>query len=361
MAVSYPGQGASKNAYAQWMASQVPAWLPREIPVMAGLTESGLTNINGGDRDSTGFFQMRQGIWNKGAYQGYQQNPQLQMKWFIDQATAVRNKWNEQGKQLTPETYGEFIADIERPAEQYRGRYQTRLGEARQLLGSTSQGSPTTGTVPTGPQLARVQAQGPKGLMAGGLQAARGNLLSTLASNSNPYATFTDTVGVMRGMFEARDPAVNQATGEVATSPNPALNVSADPATILAGGNSSGSKAVQLASKFIGTPYVWGGSSPKGFDCSGLIQYVYGKLGIQVPRVAADQFKSSTPVEAPQPGDLVFFKGYTKSATNPGHVGMYIGNGQYLQAPKTGDVVKISKLSDRTKDFLGFRRPGGNS
>jgi hypothetical protein len=104
--------------------------LPRELPVMAALVESGLHNDAGGDRDSVGYFQMRTSIWDSGPYAGYTHNPELQLKWFLDQAVALKNDAT-----TDPSQYGNWIADVERPAEQYRGRYQLHLDEARQLLG----------------------------------------------------------------------------------------------------------------------------------------------------------------------------------------------------------------------------------
>ncbi|MGN0163381.1 MAG: NlpC/P60 family protein [Candidatus Ornithomonoglobus sp.] len=122
-------------------------------------------------------------------------------------------------------------------------------------------------------------------------------------------------------------------------------------------GTIGGNKVVLIAKQFLGTPYVWGGTTPKGFDCSGLMQYAYKQMGINIPRVSQDQFKSGTAVDKSQlrAGDLVFFKGSSGTASDPGHVGMYIGNGQYIQAPQTGDVVKISDLSARS-DYVGARR-----
>jgi hypothetical protein len=90
-AVAYPGDSASTEAYANWMANGVSLKkLPGELPVMAGLVESGLKNLSYGDADSVGFFQMRASIWNKGPYAGYLKKPDLQLQWFIDQATAVQ-------------------------------------------------------------------------------------------------------------------------------------------------------------------------------------------------------------------------------------------------------------------------------
>ena len=134
----YPGDDASKDEIAKWLAKQADKHgLPPELPVMASLVESGVKNLNYGDADSVGFFQMRVGIWNQGAYKGYPEHPELQAKWFIDQALAVKKKAIAGGDAdfgKDPSKWGEWIADIERPAEQYRGRYQLRLKEARGLI-----------------------------------------------------------------------------------------------------------------------------------------------------------------------------------------------------------------------------------
>jgi hypothetical protein len=136
----YPGNDATKDELAKWLAKQADKHgLPPELPVMASLVESGVKNINYGDADSVGFFQMRVGIWNQGDYRGFPQNPELQAKWFIDQALAVKKKAIASGDAdfgKDPSKWGDWIADIERPAEQYRGRYQLRLREARGLLRS---------------------------------------------------------------------------------------------------------------------------------------------------------------------------------------------------------------------------------
>jgi cell wall-associated NlpC family hydrolase len=135
----YPGDTASKAQLAQWLASEAKkAGLPPELPVMASLVESGVKNIQGGDADSAGFFQMRVGIWDQGPYKGFRQDPHLQAKWFIDEALAVKHKAIASGDVnfgKDPSKFGDWIADIERPAAQYRYRYGLRLGEARGLLG----------------------------------------------------------------------------------------------------------------------------------------------------------------------------------------------------------------------------------
>jgi cell wall-associated NlpC family hydrolase len=120
------------------------------------------------------------------------------------------------------------------------------------------------------------------------------------------------------------------------------------------GPSQMGEAIVNAAKHFLGVPYVWGGTSPKGFDCSGLVQYVFGKFGVKVPRIAADQFNAGMKVNRSQaqPGDVI---GFSSASQGLHHIGIYIGNGLFIQAPHTGDVVKISKLSDRS-DIAGFRR-----
>jgi hypothetical protein len=136
----YPGDDAPKEAIAEWMAAHAQAaGLPAELPVMAALVESNLTNVSYGDADSLGYFQMRTSVWDQGQYAGFAQNPELQLKWFIDTAVAVKEKRNAQGFtafEEDPSKWGEWIADVERPAEQYRGRYQLKLADAQALLGA---------------------------------------------------------------------------------------------------------------------------------------------------------------------------------------------------------------------------------
>ena len=116
-------------------------------------------------------------------------------------------------------------------------------------------------------------------------------------------------------------------------------------------------RACDIARRFIGTPYRWGGTTPKAFDCSGFTRYVYSKLGVRLPRTAAQQFQAGKAIKSGQwkPGDLIFFdmmKGYVS------HVGMYLGSKLFIHAstPKSG--VRIDRL-DRAmykKCYIGARR-----
>jgi cell wall-associated NlpC family hydrolase len=121
--------------------------------------------------------------------------------------------------------------------------------------------------------------------------------------------------------------------------------------------NGVGGRAVQIAAQFLGVPYRWGGARPDtGFDCSGLMMYVYAKLGISLTHYTGTQFHEGVPVPPAQlaPGDLVFFDA---SFSGPGHVGMYVGGGLFIHAPHTGDVVRITPLAAYASRFVGAIRP----
>jgi cell wall-associated NlpC family hydrolase len=112
-----------------------------------------------------------------------------------------------------------------------------------------------------------------------------------------------------------------------------------------------GQRAVRIAALEIGVPYRYGGSSPSGFDCSGLVAYVYARLGIRLPHNAAAQYGFGRSVDRGrlEPGDLVFFHGL-------GHVGLYIGHGRIIHAPQSGERVEIQSLSSRSGSVEGARR-----
>ncbi len=121
--------------------------------------------------------------------------------------------------------------------------------------------------------------------------------------------------------------------------------------TVGASGQSAtgpGAQVLTAGERYLGVPYKWGGTDPStGFDCSGFVQQVYADLGVRLPRVSIDQSRAGTAVPSmaqARPGDLVFWHGNGRRAN---HIGIYAGNGQFLHAPRSGEVVRYQDLADR--------------
>lgn len=107
---------------------------------------------------------------------------------------------------------------------------------------------------------------------------------------------------------------------------------------------------IDEAKKYIGTPYLWGGNTTSGFDCSGFVKYVFAKFGVSLPRTTETQWTATTPVNAPSIGDLVFFQTYKPG---PSHVGIYLGNNKFISAASSGVTI-----SDLTSSYWGTRYLG---
>ena len=150
-----------------------------------------------------------------------------------------------------------------------------------------------------------------------------------------PSPTFDEQLDVARATTWG-------STGQPApTLPGETSALSAQRSSAATVPDAAGERAVALAKQHLGTPYVWGGEAPGGFDCSGLMQWAYKQVGVDLPRVSTQQAKAGREVTAAEarPGDLVFFE-----RGKVDHIGMYAGGGQWVVAPKTGDVVKLQDV-----------------
>ena len=241
---------------------------------------------------------------------------------IVEQVHAYRARVALQAQQLRRARAEQATVVEQRAAE--RASIEAKLAERQSLLGSVRA------------EIARLRAQ-ERARQAELERRAR----AALAARQRTIAAAAE-----------RDPAPREAhqheTDPVAASSSepPSPPVAPPPADA-----SRGAQVVAIAMRYLGVPYKWGGASPStGFDCSGLTMYVYAQIGISLPHYAAAQYQLGVPVSRDQLqlGDLVFYRGL-------GHMGMYVGGGNYIHAPQTGDVVKLSSVYGRS-DWVGARR-----
>jgi cell wall-associated NlpC family hydrolase len=194
--------------------------------------------------------------------------------------------------------------------------------------------------------------------------AERASIQQQLAARQSLYSSIKDQIATLEAAERARQARLaaqaKAAAQQTDSQPAPSSPDGSSGSTGSSSGGSSFSPppathtgVVGIALRYLGVPYVWGGASPSGFDCSGLTMYAYAQVGVSLPHNAAMQYGLGHPVAQSQlePGDLVFFNGLS-------HVGMYIGGGRFVHAPHTGDVVKISSLSESwyASTYVGARR-----
>ncbi|MDA3936966.1 MAG: NlpC/P60 family protein [Actinomycetota bacterium] len=176
------------------------------------------------------------------------------------------------------------------------------------------------------------------------MTAQKNAIESQLAARSSMLAGIESEIASLEAAEAARVAAAAAASVSRSTS-------SRSSKTYPAPTNAPRSEVVNIAKKYLGAPYKWGASGPNSFDCSGLTMFVYSQVGVSLPHSSRSQIRVGQRVNRAdlQPGDLVFF------GSPIHHVGIYVGNNQYIHAPRTGDVVKISSMS--RSDYAGATRP----
>jgi hypothetical protein len=367
--------------------------------IMAAIVESGLRNVHYGDRDSLGLFQQR-AAWGSSADRT--DPAKAARMFFLGGAQGQRGLLDIQNREhMLPGAAAQAVQ-----VSAFPDRYQQHLHEAQQLLGiapgTDMSFDDTLGRVPPLDSMVRTAAPRPADTGGMNLVDPAGNLSADNAGigeiggqtgqdgfdasaaldeitfdNAKPLATQapmqTDTGsggggggGLGGGSF-----SINYGSGgsdPMADTYMPNLDDLLNSAGVgadIPGGATAGSgwrnNVVSAAKKMLGTPYVWGGTSYSGVDCSGLIKLIFKQQGIDMPRISAQQASAGTRIGLNQlePGDLV---AVDNSSRNNGadHIALYIGNGQMIEAPHPGGVVQVANVKDMGSGAWGVRLNFGN-
>ena len=262
-------------------------------------------------------------------------------KELTDQATQARKRYAQAVRIASSTVQRRTVAFQQRDRE--RQRIGAMLGERKRLLAGVQSEVVTLQAEAAAAEAAR-QAR----LRA----AARARLAAEARAAQEAAAAAAARAKAATAPTTTAAPPTSAAPPPPTVAPAATTTTTAPPSVPTVPAGPGHPEAATIALHYLGIPYLWGGASPAtGFDCSGLVMYVYAQLGISLPHYAAAQYQLGSPVSRDQlaPGDLVFFDALD-------HVGIYIGGGQFVHAPQTGDVVKITALSDFGTSYVGARR-----
>lgn len=319
------------------------------IGLMTAMQESGLRNLNYGDRDSVGLFQQRD-AW--GTHE-QRTNPAEAARMFFQGGHAgQRGLFSFANRDQMSLAQAAQSVQVSAFPDAY-AKHESTMRSLLKDLGVDT-GIAKDSTLGQVPDLDALLQEAP--------QVQSFDAPSVLEVNGIGEIT-ADDVGLGEQQFGQPASPLDATSFSMATN-DPmkkahlptleelGIDVDGNPVTVTEGVSDAGPSLapkgmLDFAKKFLGTPYVWGGTSPSGFDCSGLVQYVYGKYGIKLPRLSADQARSGARVglDDLKPGDLV---AWDNSSRNNGadHIAIYIGNGQIIEAPRPGAAVQINTIYD---------------
>lgn len=304
------------------------------VALMTAMQESSLRNLSGGDRDSAGLFQQRpsQG-W--GSYQQVT-NPLYSARKFFTTLRGVKGRaamslsGAAQAVQRSafPSAYAKWESDALRLLGQSGMRSSLPFPVSKPFSGLDMDGSLA------GTQATAEQTPGTASVSEDKVSPAAPGSGASIEDVSAPAQPAEVDTGAIKELMAAEFPAVGAHVGGIR------------------------GKLIAGAKQSLGTPYVWGGKAPGGFDCSGLIYYWYNRLGVRVPRVSQDQVligRQTDDLGQLAPGDFVGF------GNDAHHIAIYLGGDRILEAPHSGAVVRIRKLRPG-EDFFGVKLnlPGGS-
>lgn len=299
-----------------------------QIALMTAMQESSLRNLNYGDRDSLGLFQQRpsQGWGTRAQVTDPSYASRKFYEALLRDGSRNSRSLTQAAQRVQRSAFPNAYAKHERGAADILAQLGDFGGQAPQGASPPSAAQEDAQQVLQQPLEAEPTAVGIEAPHALGTEAADGTASVTRPRAVPAPPEFTEGDAFLPTV--TKDNYVNVASGGA--------------------GSGKGAEVVAYAKQFLGTPYKWGGTGPLGFDCSGLMQYIYRQVaGVNLPRISAAQANAGRRISLDQlkPGDMV---AWDNSARNNGadHIALYIGNGQVLHAPRPGDKVKISSLWD---------------
>ena len=309
-----------------------------QVGLMTAMQESTLRNLRYGDRDSQGLFQQRpsQG-WGTVAQVT---DPAYASRKFFEGLKGIKGRetmsLTQAAQRVQRSAYPDAYAKWESDAS----------GLLSTLSGSTSPNAVDARAAAVTPQNPSVAPMGTAG--AQGAQNAAQGVSAPMQASTSPVGAAAATAPGAEAAYV--QPQVLAQAPDLSSLMMPELDRTGYEQGFsgqLGGATGKAADLIAYARQFIGTPYKWGGTGPLGFDCSGLIQYVYKNFGMDLPRVSSAQASAGARINVREAkaGDLI---AWDNSSRNGGadHIGIALGNGQVLHAPKPGDAVKVSNLWD---------------